>query len=131
VRLRNDTENTARVNGNGTIVEPPAVLKRRANKKHRRKIAACPDNLLNRSIHALEKRVLPQKVVDRVARDPEFREHHEADALGVPLARLFQCCLRVEIGIADLAIRRAGRDADKTLIVNRIEIHQCLQQPSA
>ena len=94
VGLRRDAEDPAAVDDDRAVVDPVAVLERRADHDHRQQVGGGLDELGDRRTHRREEGVLQEQVVDGVAGQAELGEHRDRHALLVQRADLLERCAR-------------------------------------
>ncbi len=130
-RLRDGAEDPPARHDDRAVVESTVAANRCAEHEYRTQLARYLDEVRKSRLDAVEQRVLQQQVVDRIRGQPELREQHEVHAARLAVVHHRQRLGRVGGGIADLDARRAGRDADEALAVQREELVGHRESPAA
>ncbi len=111
------------MNGNGAIKKPTFVPQGRADQQNRVEVLAGRDDGLDGCFNGVKQDILAEQIVDGIARDAQLRKHHKGHMLAVALTSELQDRGSVELGIGDLALRRAGGAANETMAVRRVKLH--------
>lgn len=119
--FRDHAQHLAALDDDRGIVEAACVAQRTSDHDHRRQACAGLGQGGDRGLNRVQQRLLLQKVVDRVARQPQFREHDHSHALRMGLAGQSHDVLSIGGGIRQLDLRNGGRDPDETVTVGREE----------
>jgi hypothetical protein len=80
------------------------------------------DQLAKFRLHIVQKRLLMQEIVERIAGDTELRKDHQRDTLRIALAGQTQRLREVESGVCHFAARLTGHHPDKALVIGREKI---------
>ena len=117
VDLGHHAQDRAAMDDDGGIVEPSAHPEWRADNQDRIELLRRLHHFGNGSLDLVEQRVLQQQVLDRIGREPQFREDHERGPGLVPLGRQPQRFGKVKRRIGDPGARNAAGDAQKVVAV--------------
>ena len=125
MHLRRDAEESSAMHRDGTIVEAPAMAKRRAEQNERQKITRTLDDPRDARLDRFEKRILQEEIVDRVAGERELREKRQRRSARIAGARDIEDRFRVRLRVGDRDPRRRGGHAREAVPVDRMERHVC------
>ena len=121
IDFRRDGQNPPAQDRDGAVVEPPEAPQRRADDDERMNVARGRNDGGKSRLDRAKQRVLLQKIIDGVGRNPQFREKHKRRARPASLQRHLDRARGVEGGVRDTHARRRRRDADEAVVVQTEE----------
>ncbi len=122
VDFRHHAQQAAAMDRQRGVVQRAGVAQRRADQQQRKQLARRGNDVADRGFHRVQQRRLLQQIADRVARHTELRKHRQRGAALVAGARHRRIAAAFAAGSASVHARRAGRDADQSVAIDRTEL---------